>query len=237
MDIQEIIQVTTSHIPLEVSWSTQEAYGPYHIPKDGLTVQRALYCVTPRASIVEYAKSHGYDLLISHHPFVVAGIPQLVFHTALDCCDGGLNDMWRDALEVQEARHFDKTLGWYGAIKPLKLSELKEKVEDFCGGFIGEIYQRPGVEDTVSSVVICSGLGGFLTDKAEETGADCYILGELCCPGKDTKFNSVLEIGHTYSEWIGVKLFQKLLPSLEIDCAPMELDYFSQEIYRKNPFV
>lgn len=233
MKIEEVIEVTTRCIPRDIAWEAKEAYGPYNIVPQS-EVHRALYCVTPTREVVKYAKENKYDLLISHHPFVVSGIPQLIFHTALDCCEGGLNDMWRDALGVQGPQHFDGTLGWFGDIEPIAVEDLKQKIMDFCGNCIGEVYIKEGFNRQVKSVVICTGLGGMVTELAAATKADCYILGELCSKGEDTTFNSVIEVGHTFSEWIGVHLFRKILPQITVDSAPFNLDYYGGETFAGN---
>ena len=83
--------------------------------------------------------------------------------------------------------------------------------------------------ETINSVVICTGLGGLVTDLARKTGADCYILGEATEEAGKMGFKAVIEIGHTLSEQCGVNLIRSLLPGLTIDLAPIEVDYFGHE--------
>ena len=116
MKMGDLIRVCYTACPKEISWDRmrREAYGAYGIEDHNKTVKKVLYCVTPSHEIESYAKDHGYDLVISHHPtYACRGIPHLIFHTALDCCEGGLNDMWRDHLGLHaSSRHFDGRLGW-----------------------------------------------------------------------------------------------------------------------------
>lgn len=226
MKISEIVSILTKAIPIKDSW-IPESYGAYNIDDMSKDVKKILYCVTATEEVVEYFKKHNYDLIISHHPFVVP-VPMLVFHTALDCCKGGLNDMWAELLEVKNAKHFSRNLGWVGSIEPISYDALLEKIENFIGAkVIGVKYTNGSM---ISSVVICTGLGGMVFSEAERTKADCYITGELMSSHvKDSRFKGVVEVGHTLTEFIGIKLFKELLPNVQIDSAPLDIDYFAME--------
>jgi len=233
MKTSEIIQILTKAIPREIEWSRGEVYGAYGTVPDK-EVQRVLFCVTPTHEVVQRFNDENYDLLISHHPFVIRGIPHLIFHTAMDCCEGGLNDQWRDALQVKNAKHFDGTLGWYGQIDPISFIDLVAKCEAFmCQKSIGQLYSKKKI---IESVVICTGLGGMVTRLAAATKADCYILGEATEHAKTMGFAAVIETGHTISEQMGVVLIRNLLPGVIVDLATLEEDYFGRECFsRKAP--
>lgn len=228
MKALEVIERLTRAVPREIEWSVGESYGPYNVDPNA-DIQKILFCVTPTPEVIEYFHKHGYDLLVSHHPYI-RNVPQVILHTALDCCEGGLNDMWRDALGVKSPQHFDGTLGWYGEIEPTAFTSLVKRCEAFIGhSIIGQIYTEI---ETVKSVVICSGLGGMVTELARQTEADCYIFGEAVAPAKSMGFRSVIEIGHTLSERMGSELIQDILPELQVDQAPLEIDRFGREVYR-----
>lgn len=216
-------------IPREVEYSKGEMYGPINC--EGLThVNRVLYCVTPTPEVANMFRENNYDLLISHHPYTAGkDIPQLVFHTALDCCEGGLNDMFKDHIGLDDAAHFDDTLGWYGKLKkPMTFRELTNKVKELTGDIIGECYSD---KEMIESVVICTGLGGMVNREAAKTKADCYILGENVRSARPM-FKSSIEVGHTLSERIGVHFFRKLFGSaVDVDVAPLECDYFGNEVH------
>ena len=228
MKMAEVIRLCKAACPANVAWTPDEPYGEFNIGDLNKQVKKVLYCVTPTREVIAYVRSHNYDLLISHHPFRV-DVPQLIFHTALDCCEGGLNDQWRDHVGLLPPYdHFDGTLGWYGEIKPVSFSELCERVRKLSRSIDGEMF-APSPEFQVKSVVICSGLGGYVTDLALATNADCYILGENTRPAALTGFRCVIETGHTNSEWMGVLLFKKILHGVQVDLAPREIDYFGRE--------
>lgn len=229
MKMSDLIRVTKAECPHEVSWTPGEYYGEYNVNINA-EVKRVLYCVTPTRKVVEYFKANEYDALISHHPYLT-DVPQIIYHTALDCCEGGLNDMWRDAVGMLPGyAHFDRSLGWVGEIPPITLEDLAAKVRAFAGRIDGEIYLEPLGNKNVKTVVICSGLGGMVSDIAFETGADCYLTGQLTSKACDTGFRSVIEIGHTASEWCGVLFFRQILKGVQVDLAPSDIDIFGTEI-------
>jgi putative NIF3 family GTP cyclohydrolase 1 type 2 len=249
--IKDVVDVLVAAVPIKDTWahSIGETYGPYNIDSanENKEVNKVLYCVTPSQQIVDYAKANSYDLLVSHHPFVVGNdFPQVVLHTALDMCNGGLNDMWRKVMNIQNAVLYDKNLGWFGEIEPIKFSDLIIKVNNFTGGIIGQ--KKCKDEDRlIRSVCTCSGLGGFVQHIVEKVKPDVFITGQLLGGSyyeeedadykfsgshRGLKLNAVIETGHTYSEWCGVYLFKKLLKPLniQVDYVPMEIDSFGGEI-------
>lgn len=234
----DLIKLLTEAVPESDTWGkSREPYGFTELD-EAVDVKSVLYCVTPTKEVVEAFKAGGYDLLISHHPFRVGGVPQAIFHTCLDCCNGGLNDMWKDALGIKNARHFDENIGWVGEIEPITMNSLLTKIEAFTGKpVLGQVFCKPELEH-ITSVVVCTGLGGLVNHSALATGAECYILGESCCRAEDSGFKAMVEVGHTNSEWIGVKLFKKLLEpyGVRVDGAEIGKDRFGGEVYRSRNF-
>lgn len=232
MNSKDLVKLLTEKVPQKDTWRSAEPYGlaSESLPEE---VNKVLYCVTPTKDVIEEFRAGGYDLLISHHPFKT-NVPHMIFHTALDCCEGGLNDMWRDALGVKNSKHFDENLGWYGEIDPISYEDLCIKVEKFMGYPI--IGQKHNKVETIKSVVICTGLGGLVTRTAQKTNADCYVLGEAVQDARFMGFPAVIETGHTHSEWIGVRLFKKLLEphGVQVDCASIAADKFNREVYQKR---
>jgi len=227
--IEDVIEICTKAVPDSETWSScmGETYGPKNIiPRS--EIKKVLYCVTPSSKIVEYANKNNYDLLIGHHPFVVKGIQSLLFHTALDMCEGGLNDQWRIALNLKNAKKYQDNLGWYGEIEPTTYEDLLKKVEAFTGGIIG---QKKSTNKLIRTVITCSGLGGFVQSTVNQMNPDCFITGEILSDAKTLPLESVIETGHTLSEWCGVNLFKKLLEphGIQVDKTPLEMDVFGKE--------
>lgn len=239
MKVSKIIEECNRAIPQGIEYTSGEHYGPYNIPSLDMDVKNILYCVTPTEKVRQYFIENKYDLLISHHPFIL-GVPQLIYHTALDCCEGGLNDMWADYLDIAEKdrKHFDANLGWAGKLrKPIEFETLVNKMKAYAGGIDGQIYSTV---DVIESVVICTGLGGMVDKQALASGADCYILGEAVRPAEEMGFKAVIEVGHTKSERHGIVFFENLFANHEdrinIVCAPLSIDIFGKEVYKKRVY-
>ena len=140
-----------------MSYGGDEPYGEYNC--DELEeVNKVLYCVTPTKEVTEYFKANNYDLLISHHPYR-ADVPQLIFHTAFDCCTNGLNDIMASHLGV-EGEPFDEELGICGNLPtPLTITQLTDKIKELTGSVDGQVFDTCS-GDLIHSVAICTGLGG-----------------------------------------------------------------------------
>lgn len=208
------------------AWSVcaNENYGAFNLNPDQ-KLEKLLYCVTISTEAIDYFYENGYDAIVTHHPILsFENVPQLVYHTALDCCENGLNDFWKNFLEIENPTHFDDNLGWMGAIKPISFKSLKDKLETKLESkMIGDIFTT---QKEINSVVVCTGLGGMVNDLALKTGADCYILGQSLVPGRMTGFRNVIEMGHTLSERIGYDCLKNVVKDIpvEFDMLPLEFD-------------
>jgi putative NIF3 family GTP cyclohydrolase 1 type 2 len=231
LNMQEVLGKLIKRIPCSDSWMS-ERYGGRGTANENI-VSKVLWCVTAKQAMVPYCQENGYDLIISHHPDVfINDFPQMVFHTALDCTKGGLNDQWSTLLGVKNAKHFDKNLGWYGEIDPITFKDLVAKCEGFIEGSIGgRKYAEEGDDTIITSVVICTGLGGMVEYEAAMTGADCWIFGEGVYASTYANFKAFIEVGHTKSEKIGINVIREVLEpfGIQVDQAPDSLDWYGDE--------
>jgi putative NIF3 family GTP cyclohydrolase 1 type 2 len=152
-----------------------------------------------------------------------------VLHTALDCASGGLNDLWCEALGLESVKPITGNLGWVGRIARMPFAHLEARVQAYAGGVEGQVVSP---NRAVSSVVLCTGLGGWIADEALATGADVYVTGELVQPADSLGFFGVIEVGHTRSERVGVTAIQRVLgPDVHVDVAPLEIDRWVGEVF------
>jgi putative NIF3 family GTP cyclohydrolase 1 type 2 len=236
MKLGALIETCNAGIPQSRTWRGTQGEG-YGAQCHGLgldtEIRKVLYCVTHAPEIEHYAVSHGYDLTISHHPCTRARLPHLVYHTALDCCRNGLNDMWASALGLTTHTTFDDTLGAVGRIQPTPFEDVVGLCKKFCGDVIGA--QKRGTTN-IEKIVICTGLGGMVLDIVERFSPDCYITGELVRDPEQSPIPNIIEIGHTLSERCGVTMFETLLKphGVGVDIAPIAIDVFGGETYTGN---
>ena len=84
MQGKEIINILTTAIPESDTYVDSEPYGAFGVDLEA-NYKKLLFCVTPTKDVIKYFHDNNYDLLISHHAFQ-ADVPQIILHTALDCC-------------------------------------------------------------------------------------------------------------------------------------------------------
>ena len=235
METQKFIAKCLAAVPCTETWhgAGMEPYGVTssfkHWPAE---IKKILFCVTGSAEVDAYARANGYDAIVAHHPLHTGNsFPTMTFHTALDCCKGGLNDMWAEALGVTKDKHIDENLGWVGRFnRPMTFGTLLAKVEKFIGSrILGKHESKIGFSHQIETVAICTGMGGSITNLVEPHKADCYITGELTHSRYD--FPAVIETGHTLSERMGQKFFEKLLAAdgVQVDLCPLDIDVFGTE--------
>ena len=112
MNVRELYRALDYRIPRSLScdWDND---GLMCCPNSNREVGRVLIALDVTSDTVEHAIKGGYDVIISHHPFVFKGLKSLVddggvsekaisliqngisvmsFHTRLDAVEGGVND-------------------------------------------------------------------------------------------------------------------------------------------------
>lgn len=233
MNLNDVIETCNNAIPLNKTWErvAGEAYGPclngHPLNEE---IRKVLFCVTYSPVIESYAMHNGYDLIISHHPGMAKMMPHLVYHTALDCCRGGLNDMWADAIGMPVHGTFDGNLGAMGRVDSVSFDDLLAKCLRFAGWVEGCKQNRSKV---ISKIIICTGLGGMIAHDIEKFEPDCFITGELIQSPHSLNIPAIIEVGHTLSERCGIEMFEKILTphKVIVDSAPIEMDRFGGEVF------
>lgn len=186
-------------------------------------VKKALIALDVTSSVVNAAITGGYDVIVSHHPFIFKGLKSLnsesfvadkamrlikneisvfSFHTRLDALEGGVNDCLASLLELKGKEAFGENgIGRIGELsEAISAAELAKKVKELLGtpGVLlsdsGKLCQR---------IAVLGGEGGDDVWNAIEHGADAYISGRL---GYHTMTDApdmgitLIEAGHFYTE-------------------------------------
>jgi len=167
-------------------------------PDYGAEVTKAVAALDVTMDSIEYAKSVGANLIVTHHPSIYAplariteegpvgkrmitalqaGISLMSYHTRLDAMAGGVNDRLCALLGVKDATPFADGLGRVGFLEEeMEYSEFCRKVSAALGteNVTGIDSGRP-----VKRVALLggSGKGGFRDAVATE--ADTYLTGEV----------------------------------------------------------
>lgn len=227
MKVRELYGFFENRIPKSLSceWDND---GLMCCPNGEKEVKRVLVTLDVTSGAVEYAIKNGYDVIISHHPFIYkglravddvgyvssrlislieSGISVMSFHTRLDAVSGGVNDRLCELFEIRNAEALYEEgipLGRVGELESeISAEELAHRVKSALGApFVLLSDAKQGVK----RVAVVGGSGKDMIEAARHAGADALVSGRLDYhPMTDAPdFNecriSLIEAGHFYTE-------------------------------------
>lgn len=132
--VKDVDTVLTAAAPrtLSESWDND---GVMLCANDHAPVKKILIMLEVTHAGAEYAAEHGYDLIVTHHPFIFkplsrltgdtfclfdklmrAGISVISYHTRMDSAEGGVNDCAAALLGLADVRPFGGENGCIGRV-------------------------------------------------------------------------------------------------------------------------
>lgn len=227
MNVRELYSALDKRIPRELSCSWDND-GLMCCPNGSKEVKKVLTALDVTGEVVDYARDNGYDVIISHHPFIFnglksvddegyisskvikiieAGISVMSFHTRLDACEGGVNDKLAELLELSDVGTVATDgieLGRIGYLKePIEPEEFAKRVKELLGApYV--FLANAGVK--AHKVAVVGGGGGSFISAARELCADTYLSGTLdyhaMTDAPDFKYAplNLVEAGHFFTE-------------------------------------
>lgn len=192
------------------------------------------------AAVVAEARELGYNLIVTHHPFIFgglkritdrseagriviemlrAGIATYAAHTNLDNLPDGVNGILAQKLGLNDC-HILRCIGNANCeIGAGMVGELP--CETDAEGFLLMVKQRLGLpwvrvsgeRSTVRHVAICGGAGAFLIDDAMRAGADAYLTADLKYHDFQRPEGRMLlaDIGHYESEQFAKEIIYRTI--------------------------
>ena len=245
MTVRELYNILNEKIPATLScpWDND---GLMCCPDGDREVRKILITLDVTSRAIDYAAEGGFDLIISHHPFIFKGLKALndssqvaegamklirknisvfSFHTRLDATEGGVNDTLCSLLELSDVETFgEESIGRVGTLKKeMPLVTLCDRVKEITGApFV--LASDGGVP--CRRVAVLGGEGGDDIELARAAGADTYISGRLgyhnMVDGADGGMN-LIEAGHFYTEFPVCFTLEKMLKEL---CPEAESEIF-----------
>lgn len=246
MKVREIYNALDARMPrsLSCSWDND---GLMCCPDGAREVKKALIALDVTGAVVEYAIEGGYDLILSHHPFIFNGLKSvddegyvskkliklikadvavMSFHTRLDAVEGGVNDKLCELLSLSDVGIImtdGSPIGRIGTL-PKKMSalELAEHVKSLlCAPCVHLAEAR---EDAYRVALVGGGGGSFISD-ARDAGADTFISGDIGyhaltdAPDFKNAPLNLIEVGHFYSEQPVCEALKNMLGEIAPDVA------------------
>ncbi|WP_462417721.1 Nif3-like dinuclear metal center hexameric protein [Kytococcus sp. Marseille-QA3725] len=168
-------------------------------------VRRVLMAVDPTLAVVDEAVEGGYDLLVTHHHLLRAGLHAVVptepkgaavlalatggvglysAHTNADVATGGVNDALAAALELSDVEPLSEPegqpLGRVGELdRPLTLEEFAGRVAAVLPGAPAGLRVAGPRGGRVARVAVLGGSGDREFDAVRETRADVLVTADL----------------------------------------------------------
>ena len=227
MKVCELYDFLENRIPRSLSceWDND---GLMCCPNREKEVRRVLVALDVTSATVEYAVENGYDVIISHHPFIYkglrsvddlgyvssklislieSGISVMSFHTRLDAVSGGVNDRLCELLDIRDAEPLYEEgipLGRVGTLESTVSSqELALKVKSALGS---PFVLLSGSKEDITRVAVVGGSGKDMVEAARAAGADALVSGRLDYHPMTDAFDfnerniTLIEAGHFYTE-------------------------------------
>ena len=243
MTVRELFRILNERIPstLSCDWDND---GLMCCPDGARKVKRVLIALDATDAVCEAAIEGGYDLILTHHPFIFkglrafedenaialkamklvrAGISVMSFHTRLDALAGGVNDALAAVLGLENVETFEGEglpLGRVGELPmPMPLCSFAAFVKEALGApFVS--FVDAGHE--VKRVAVVGGSGDDFISVARAIGADTYVSGEfghhaLTDEPDAVRGINLIEAGHFYTEQPVCKALSDMIA--EIDSA------------------
>ena len=233
MTVKELYEKFDAHFPKETAaeWDND---GLMCTPDGNAPVRRVLFTLDVTEGAVDYAKENGYDLILSHHPFIFrplsaldgedavsrkvidllqSGISVFSFHTRADAKAGCINDLLAELFALRDPAPFTEDgIGRIGNLSaPASLSDFAATVKEKLGTphlLYGDAH-RP-----VSRVAVVGGSGKDAIADAIAAGADTLLTGELgyhALMDAESLGINLIEAGHFFTEAPILSHFAKLL--------------------------
>lgn len=224
MTVRELYAQLNEKIPpsLSCEWDND---GLMCCPDGDREVRRVLIALDVTERVVREAIEGGYDVILSHHPFIFKGlkavdeehyigaktidliregISVMSFHTRLDAVRGGVNDCLASLLGLEHVRPLvsaDGELGRVGEIPAeTDLGDFAETVRDILGA---PFVLTADAGRRVRTVAVLGGEGSDEIEAARAAGADTFVSGRLgyhrMTDAPEQGIN-LIEAGHYYTE-------------------------------------
>ncbi len=228
MKVHDILDFLSARYPLDTACDFDNVgllVGDINADAD-----RALITLDCDLSAVEFAKSQGIPLIITHHPVIFGGLKSVLkgsvvhsliensisvisMHTNLDIAEDGVTAALCEKIALKNIGAYTATDGFtlrYGECDFASADIFAAHLKETLGGTVRYVdAQKP-----IKRVLVCSGSGGdFLTD-AIQGGFDALVTADI----KHNVFIdasnadiSIFDAGHYNTENVILTPLQKLL--------------------------
>ena len=207
--------------------------------------QNVLVALDCDLKAIEWAKTHGCNLIVTHHPVIFDplksvtkgsvvyelienGISVISMHTNLDIAEGGVNDCLCKAVGLKNVEVFEASDGFMlrKGLSPISDPHaFAESIKQNLGGTVRYVGGKP-----IKNVLVCSGAGGDFLADAINGGFDALITADVKHHLFLEALNadiSLFDAGHYHTENVVIKPLCEILKDKfqSIEFIPYENEY------------
>ena len=196
-------------------------------------VSKVLCALEVSEKLVSYAVENGFDLVVTHHPFIFRKLPRidgksyekiaplikngisvLSYHTRLDSADGGVNDTLANVLGLCDVAGFGGESGKLGRIGNVKETTFEEFGKHLLTVLGCKNIRACDGGKPIKRVAVVGGSGKDFLFDAAFSGADAFVTSEIPHHLYEEAKNlgmSLYDCGHYYTEnCISVEISQMI---------------------------
>ena len=239
MKVKEVVNALEQFAPLPLQDSYDNA--GLQLGLTDAEVSGALLCLDVTEDVIAEAVRLGCNLIVSHHPLIFRGVKSItgknyvercimkalqqgivIFsaHTNLDNAPQGVSFKMAQKLGLCDVQVLDPLpsslsqqagAGVIGVLpSPMGqqafLALLKETFQ------VGCVLHSPATDHLIYKVALCGGAGSFLSEQAQQQGADAFVTGEIKYHDFFNHDDILLAaIGHYESEQYTMEIFKSIL--------------------------
>lgn len=222
MTVNNVLEYLKEKYPLDTAYDFDNV--GLLVGDGDATVDKAVVCLDCDINTVNYAKSIGAKLIVTHHPVIFSGLKSILaggvvyelvksdisvisMHTNLDIAAGGVTERLCEAVGLTNMQPFVARDGF--TIREAECSivsadKLAEHIKVSLGGTVK--YADSGRE--IRRVLVCSGSGGNYLNDVISGGYDALISADIKHNVFIDAVNegvTVFDAGHYTSENVIVK--------------------------------
>lgn len=190
------------------------------VGSEGRRVSRVLLSVDVTSEVVDEAIDGQFDLILSHHPFIMRGVTTVAestakgsvltkairggvdlyaAHTNADIVEQGVSAALANALGVENSTALSPSNSAIGhgrvgtLIEPMKLGDFARLVARVLPQTAQGVRVAGDYNRVIQRVAVCGGSGDSFINSAEDAGADVYLTSDLRHhPVQDSRERSLL---------------------------------------------
>ena len=228
MTVNKILEFLSEKYPLETACDFDNV--GLLVGDKNTTVTKAVVCLDCDINVVNYAKSIGAELIITHHPVIFSGLKSILaggvvyelvkadisvisMHTNLDIAEGGVTESLCSAIGLKNVKPFVAHDGFLIREAECDICDA-DSLAEHIKRQLGTTVRYADSAKTIRRVLVCSGSGGNYIGDVINGGYDALISADIKHNVFIDAVNSgvaVFDTGHYQSENIIIKPLCELL--------------------------